>query len=50
MAIGGNQPRRAAREATHRLVPFKEDDAATLVARCKVVAGGVKLNGGYDVG
>lgn len=37
-------------EATHRLVPLKEDDTATLVARCQVVPGGVELDGGYDVG
>lgn len=50
MAIGVNQPRRAARGATYRLVPFEEDDTTTLVARRKVVSGGVKLNGGYNVG
>jgi hypothetical protein len=50
VAIGGNQPRRGAGEGAHRLVPLEEDDAAALVARCEVVAGGVELDGGYDVG
>ena len=45
-----NQVRKVARKATHRLVPLEEDDTATLVARCKVVAGRVELDGGYDVG
>ena len=50
MGIGGNQPRKGAREGAHRLVPLKEDDTAALVAGREVVSGGVELDGGYDVG
>lgn len=50
MAIGENQPRKTAGEATHRLVPLKENDPTTLVARSKVVSSRVELDGGYDVG
>lgn len=35
---------------THRLIPLEEDNAATLVTCCQVVASGVELDGRYDVG
>lgn len=38
------------RRTTHGLITLKEDDATTLVTRCKVVSRVVELDGRYDIG
>ena len=51
--MGWSDDRRASAmkgRGTHRLIPLEEDNAATLVTCCQVVASGVELDGRYDVG
>ena len=43
-------PEKRGRERTDHLIALEEDDAATLVAGGEVVACGVELDGGDDVG